>query len=76
MRRWKSLRRALMEKLVLSGLTWQAVADLTGVSRAAVSRFIAGRDLRLTNIEKLMRHFRLEVVECDSSDAAEEQAKV
>lgn len=45
-----------------SGETGYGIAKATGVEQSAISRFLSGeRGLDLTSIEKLAKHFRLEL---------------
>jgi len=74
MRRWKSLRTALKEKVLLGGLTYQEVSDRSGASRKAIYRLIRNHDVSLATVERLMKLFGLEIIEAED-DTSRKQGK-
>ncbi len=72
--RWKSLRMALKEKVLLGGLSYQEVADRSGASRAAIYRLIRNREVSLATVERLMKLFGLEIIEAED-DTSRKQGK-
>jgi integrase len=56
-----SITETLQQAIIGSGMPLQARADVTGVERASLSRFVAGkRSLRLDMADKLAAYFKLE----------------
>lgn len=51
----EATRRAVSELRRISGLTWEQLAGLFGVSRRSVHFWASGRPLNATNHERLMR---------------------
>jgi plasmid maintenance system antidote protein VapI len=57
-----SITEVLRQAIIESGRPLQALADATGVDRASLSRFVAGkRSLRLDMADKIAAFFKLEV---------------
>jgi plasmid maintenance system antidote protein VapI len=59
---WTSITEVLRQTILESGMPLQALAAATGVDRASLSRFVAGkRSLRLDMADKIAAYFKLEV---------------
>ena len=52
------LRRAIRE----SGESINSIAKATGVAHPVIVRFMQGRDIRLTTVDKLLDHFGLKLI--------------
>jgi plasmid maintenance system antidote protein VapI len=55
------LAAVLRNAILKSGQSANAIAKATGVPQPTITRFLAGRDIRISKAEKIAKHLGLEL---------------
>jgi plasmid maintenance system antidote protein VapI len=65
---WFSIRESLTQRIAESGLTWDKLAEESGVPKPCLHRFCQhGRGLSTANTDRLLAYFNLIVTEAPAT---------